>query len=103
MMTLYMIGGNTKPIVAIELLLKSKELTGKELLRKIFGPKQPVRFYLLVFVTAIISYIIPIFIGTSTIIAPLYIAVLSLPIMIVGGGLKEIGWRLIFNRTLKKR
>ena len=103
MMVLYMIGGNTKPIVAIVLLLKSKEMTGRELLRKIFGFKQPVRFYLLVFATAIISYIIPILLGTSTIVAPLYMAILALPIMIVGGGLEEVGWRLILQPNLEKK
>lgn len=103
MIALYIIGGNTKPIVAIILLLTSKQMTGRELLRKIFAIKQPLRFYLLVIMTAIISYLIPILMETSALVAPLYMALLSLPIMIIGGGLEEIGWRLILQPELEKK
>ncbi|GAE09217.1 hypothetical protein JCM10914_5569 [Paenibacillus sp. JCM 10914] len=71
-----MIGGNTIPIIAIILLLKLKEMTGKELIRKIFGFKQPIRFYIFIIIAAVVSYVIPIVMDTSTITAPLYIALL---------------------------
>ncbi len=103
MMILYMIGGNSKPIVAIALLLKSKEMTGRELWRKIFGFKQAIRYYIFVFAMVILSYSIPIFMGTASIIAPFYMAILALPIMIVGGGLEEVGWRLILQPNLEKK
>ncbi|GAB6929156.1 CPBP family intramembrane metalloprotease [Paenibacillus sp. JCM 10914] len=103
MLVLYMIGGNTIPIIAIILLLKLKEMTGKELIRKIFGFKQPIRFYIFIIIAAVVSYVIPIVMDTSTITAPLYIALLSLPIMIVGGGLEEVGWRLILQPNLEKK
>ena len=34
---------------------------------------------------------------------PLYVALLSFPIMIVGGGLEEIGWRGFLQPALQKR
>ncbi|MGE7091852.1 CPBP family intramembrane glutamic endopeptidase [Lysinibacillus sp. NPDC048646] len=34
---------------------------------------------------------------------PLYLALIELPIMIIGGGLEEIGWRGFLQPTLQKR
>ena len=34
---------------------------------------------------------------------PLYVALISFPIMIVGGGLEEIGWRGFLQPALQKR
>ena len=34
---------------------------------------------------------------------PLYVALISFPIMIIGGGLEEIGWRGILQPALQKR
>lgn len=103
MMFLYIIGGNTKPIVSIILLLKSKQITGKELIKKIFDFKQSLYLYFIVFISLAISYIIPILMGTSYFVAPIYLAILSIPVMIIGGGLEEIGWRMILQPNLENK
>ncbi|WP_165861312.1 CPBP family intramembrane glutamic endopeptidase [Paenibacillus paeoniae] len=41
--------------------------------------------------------------GSITYDFPIYIAVLSIPVLIIGGGLEELGWRYILQPFLETR
>jgi len=103
MMVLFLIGGNSESIMAVVLLLITKQMTGKQLLKTICSVNQPPRFYFLVFVTLFISYCIPVVMGSAAFIAPFYMAILSLPIMVIGGGLEEIWWRFIVQPYFERK
>jgi len=103
MMVFFLIGGNSESIMAVVLLLITKQMTGKQLLKTICSVNQPLRFYILVFVTLIISYCIPVIMGSATFIAPFYMAILALPIMVIGGGLEEIWWRFIVQPYFERK
>lgn len=103
MMILYILGGNMPPIIAIILLLKTRETPARKLFCTIFVLKQKPLYYLLVLAAVAVSYAIPFLFGAAHFTAPLYIALLALPLMILGGGLEEIGWRMILQPHLEKR
>jgi membrane protease YdiL (CAAX protease family) len=104
MMVPFVIGGNATAIVAIVLLLKSKQFTVKGLLKNIFDVAQSVKFYVLVLVGLIVYSGIPLITGRSTIYAPFYAALIAFPInLILGGGLEELGWRWLLQPALEKK
>jgi membrane protease YdiL (CAAX protease family) len=103
MMVLYLLGGNSESIMAVILLLVTKQMTGKELFRKLCGFYQPLRFYFLVFTMLFISFGIPVVMGSVTFIAPFYMAILSLPAMVIGGGLEEVWWRFIVQPYFERK
>ena len=102
-MILYLIGGNAPPVVAAILLLKSKTMTAKGFLKETFKIKQKLMFYLIAILFAALYYSIPLLFGAATISAPLYSIFLMFPVMIIGGGLEEIGWRYILQSNLEKK
>lgn len=103
MMLFYMIGGLSPTISAIALLLKAKQMTGRELVRTICDFRQSPLLYVIVIIIAILSYMIPMFMNKATVIAPLYMSVLLIPFNLIGGGLEEIGWRFFFQPALEKK
>jgi membrane protease YdiL (CAAX protease family) len=63
-----------------------------------------VKFYALVLAGLISVNAIPLVMGKSTIYAPFYAALIALPInLIFGGGLEELGWRLLLQPALEKK
>jgi len=103
MMLFYVVGAMSPAIVAIILTLKSKQMTGKKLVRTLCNFRQPLSLYLIIIVVAILYYIIPLIMNKATIIAPLYISIISIPLEVFGGGLEEIGWRFYFQPILEKK
>ena len=57
----------------------------------------------LIIVLAFISSYFPTLFGGATMQKPLYMAVLSFPMMIIGGGVEEIGWRGFLQPALQKK
>jgi len=57
----------------------------------------------LIIVLAFISSYLPTLFGGATMQKPLYMAVLSFPMMIIGGGVEEIGWRGFLQPALQKK
>jgi membrane protease YdiL (CAAX protease family) len=102
-MILYIIGGNSPPIIAIYLILSKKILSFKELLHEIFSFKQNILLYLLVFIFAVTIQIIPYCMGYLISSKPIYLVLVFIPVMIIGGGLEEIGWRFILQPSLEKK
>jgi membrane protease YdiL (CAAX protease family) len=72
-------------------------------LKSIVNPKHHIGWYLIVIGSAFIYFFLPVLFGAGTIERPLYIALLEFPIMIIGGGLEEIGWRGFLQPELEKK
>ena len=102
-LVLYLLGVLAPAIAACVVLTKDKEITAKQLIKKIFEIKQPIRMYLLVIGFAIIYFGVGVLTGLFEYKSPVYLSVLSLPIMIIGGGLEEVGWRFVLNPTLERK
>lgn len=91
-------------IIAISLKKKygSKE-EFRVFIKNIVNPRHHFVWYVLIVVLAFISCYLPTIFGGATMQKPLYVALLSFPIMIIGGGLEEIGWRGFLQPALQKR
>ncbi len=103
MMLFYAIGGLSPAIVAITLLLRSRQSTVKALFKRVFDFKQPPILYFIVICVAALMKIVPLLLGKAVQTAPFYMAILLIPYDMVGGGLEEVGWRFIFQPRLEKR
>ena len=102
---LFVIGAMAPAIAAFMILPKNNVITAKQLLKKTFSVKQPVVMYLLV-----IGFIVTYF-GIAVLTGlfeygydyPVYLSLVTFPLMILGGGLEEVGWRFVLNPALEKR
>lgn len=103
MMILYVIGGLMPTIVSIGITLRTKKISFKKLFRMIFQVKQPVKLYIAVLLSAYLPSFIFYGLGKAEVIAPLYMSILIIPFMVIGGGLEEIGWRMILQPALEKK
>jgi membrane protease YdiL (CAAX protease family) len=102
-MTLFIIGGNAPPIVAYFVLRQHGKITGfKSFIKEAFAIKQPLRAYIMVLLLTVSYFGIPALLGGITPNLPVYIAVLTIPIMVIGGGLEELGWRYLLQPSLEK-
>ncbi|PFD36453.1 CPBP family intramembrane metalloprotease [Bacillus cereus] len=103
-MILFVLGGIMPAIIEISLKKKygSKE-EFRDFIKNIVNPKLHLAWYILIIVLAFISCYLPAIFGGATVQKPLYVALLSFPIMIIGGGLEEIGWRGFLQPALQKR
>lgn len=103
-MIFYVIGGNAPPIIAYVVLKKAHKITGiKEFAKEAFAVKQKPLFYgiLLIFLT--LYFGVPAIMQGVSRGIPIYIGLLYLPLMILLGGLEELGWRYILQTSLEKR
>ncbi|EOO19907.1 CPBP family intramembrane glutamic endopeptidase [Bacillus cereus] len=103
-MILFVFGGIMPAIVAISLKKKygSKE-EFRVFIKNIVNPRHHFVWYVLIVVLAFISCYLPTIFGGAMMQKPLYVALLSFPTMIVGGGLEEIGWRGFLQPALQKK
>ncbi|MGG5738126.1 MULTISPECIES: CPBP family intramembrane glutamic endopeptidase [Bacillus cereus group] len=103
-MILFVFGGIMPSIIAISLKKKygSKE-EFRVFIKNIVNPRHHFVWYVLIVVLAFISCYLPTIFGGATMQKPLYVALLNFPIMIIGGGLEEIGWRGFLQPALQKR
>lgn len=105
---LLLLGGNVPAFYEIWLRKQgSSKAEYKAFLKNIINPKHPISWYLFIIIVILVNSIIqssiPTGIGKIVLKAPLYFAILSLPIMIIGGGFEEIGWRGFLQPSLEKR
>ncbi|MHB8062764.1 MAG: CPBP family intramembrane glutamic endopeptidase, partial [Ruminiclostridium sp.] len=97
--------GGIMPAIC-ELWLKKKygsKEDFKAFTKNILSPKHSVELYLLVIGSAFLFMFLPTLWGGATMKQPLYIALMEFPIMIIGGGLEEIGWRGFLQPELEKK
>lgn len=101
---LFLLGGFAPTIASYLSLKKEKRIKGfLEWLKNVFGLKQSLRSYLLlIFFVAL--YLFPQYIlcGGRPVMSFVEALVL-LPLMILGGGLEEAGWRYVLQPELEKK
>ncbi len=103
-MVLYMIGGNAPPIIAYMVLKQAGKIKSlKQFMGEIFAVKQKTKYYALVVAFLVLYFGIPALIHGVVKGAELYIGVSFIPVMILFGGLEELGWRYILQPSLEKR
>ncbi|MED1609970.1 CPBP family intramembrane glutamic endopeptidase [Bacillus paranthracis] len=103
-MILFVFGGIMPAIIAISLKKKyGSQEEFRSFIKNIVNPKHHFAWYILIIILAFISCYLPTIFGGATMQKPLYVALISFPIMIVGGGLEEIGWRGFLQPALQKR
>ena len=101
----WILGGLSPTIASYIVLKKNNEITDfRDWIKKIFTFKISIKFYiftiLLYLIIPIMYFLIPP--GLER-IEPIYVFFVSLPIMIIGGGLEEAGWRYILQSELDKK
>lgn len=75
----------------------------KDWLKKLFDVKQKFCFYAITILVIILSFVLQCMIVGFEIGMPIYSIVLLLPVMLIGGGLEEAGWRMILQPELEKK
>lgn len=102
-MILYIIGVVAPPIMSYIVLKKNHSISGiKEFIKIAFNLKaKPVHYAVLLCFLAVYFEVSAVMQGISS-GAKLYVAFLSIPIMILVGGLEELGWRYILQPELEK-
>ena len=101
---MHIIGGFS-PTIASYISLKRNGIVNnfKEWLKKIFDIKHNVGTYFLVILFALIYYLLGCLINGFKIGAPIFMILILMPMMLVGGGNEEVGWRMILQPELEKK
>lgn len=101
---LYLLGG-WSPTIASYLSLRSnhKVVDMKDWLKNIFDFRHNIFSYLMVVIMAIIFILFQCFISGYENGAPIFAIIVMIPMMLVGGGLEEAGWRYILQPELEKK
>lgn len=100
----FLLGGWSPTIASYFSLKCSGEITGmKEWLKNVFDFKHNVFSYFLVLILAIIFILPQCLISGYETGAPLPAILVMIPMMLVGGGLEEAGWRYILQPQLEKK
>lgn len=101
---LYALGGWSPTIASFFASKKNKRVAGfKEWIKKIFDFKHNVFSYVMVIVLAILFILPQCLISGYENGLPLYAIFVLIPIMLLGGGLEEAGWRHILQPELEKK
>lgn len=100
----YLLGGWSPTIASYLALKRNHKVTNiKEWLKNIFDLKQHIFSYLMVVIMAA-TFILPqCLISGYESGAPLLAIIVMVPMMLVGGGLEEAGWRYILQPELEKK
>ncbi len=93
------------PAMTSYILLKrsSKVNCLKEWLKNIFRLKSSIFHYFIVVFGVVLFYFLRIKISGLTEVQPFYMVFLLLPVMLVGGGMEETGWRYILQSEFNKK
>jgi membrane protease YdiL (CAAX protease family) len=101
----YILGGLSPAISSYIVLKKNNGVAGfREWIKNLFTVKIPVKFYGLVilFYSMMLVMFVLIPPGLEK-MEPVYVFFVSLPVMLIGGGLEEAGWRYILQPELDKK
>lgn len=103
-MIIFIIGGNAPPIAAYAVLRKEHKITNiKQFAKEVFTIKQKPGFYVVLIVFLVLYFGVPAVMKGVSSGAEFYVGLLSIPLMILFGGLEELGWRYILQPSLEKR
>jgi len=103
-MILFILGGVTPAICEIGLKKKySSREEFRSFIQNIKNPRHPFLWYIFTIGLAFAACFLPTLWGGASMENPLYLALIEFPIMIIGGGLEEIGWRGYLQPTLQKK
>lgn len=101
---MHLIGGFSPTIASFVSLKRAGKVNGfKEWLKKIFDLKHSAFTYVLVFGFVFVYYAIGCGVNGFEIGAPWFMALVLVPMMLVGGGNEEVGWRMILQPELEKK
>lgn len=103
-MVFFVLGGIMPAICGI--WVKKKYSTKEDyrvFIKSIISVKHHIIWYIMVIGLAFIFTFLPTLYGGAKMEHPLYMVLLGLPIMIIGGGLEEIGWRGLLQPALQKK
>lgn len=101
---MHIVGGFSPTIASyISLRRNNKVKNFKEWLKKIFDIKHNIGTYLLVVLFVLIYYLLGCLINGFEIGAPILMILVIAPMMLVGGGNEEVGWRMILQPELEKK
>lgn len=101
---MHIIGGFSPTIASYISLKKNNKVKNfKEWLKKIFDIKYDFYTYFLVVLFVFIYYFMGCTINGFEYGAPIFMIVLIAPMMLVGGGNEEVGWRMILQSELEKK
>ncbi|MBD5400002.1 MAG: CPBP family intramembrane metalloprotease [Treponema sp.] len=100
----YLLGGWSPTIASFFALKKNGGIANvKEWLKNVFDFKQTVVSYCMVVFFAVIFILPQCLISGYESRAPFFTILIMIPLMLVGGGLEEAGWRYILQPELEKR
>ena len=106
-MTIFVLGAFAPALSAIWLTKRNSEKKKYHaFLKNIINPKHHLLWYvfiiIVVLILSIVRRIVPYGVGDGIIKQPVYFTILYLPMMVIGGGLEEIGWRGFLQPRLEK-
>lgn len=100
----YLLGGWSPTIASYLSLKRNNEVKGiKEWLKNIFDFRHNIFSYLMTVIMAVIFILPQCLISGYENGAPLFAIIVMVPMMLVGGGLEEAGWRYILQPELEKK
>lgn len=100
----YLLGGWSPTIASYLALNRNNKVADmKDWLKNIFDFKHNIFSYLMVVIMAIIFILPQCFISGYESGAPIFAIIFMIPMMLVGGGLEEAGWRYILQPELEKK
>jgi membrane protease YdiL (CAAX protease family) len=100
----YLLGGLSPTIASFISLKKSNNILNfKDWSKNIFDFKHNIYSYLTVIILSVILISSQCFICGYEKGAPLFVVIFMIPMMIIGGGLEEAGWRYILQPELEKK
>ncbi len=101
---MHLIGGFSPTIASyISLKKHDKVKTFKEWISKIFDIRHNAVVYGIVALFVVIYYLLGCLINGFEIGAPFFMIIVLVPMMLVGGGNEEVGWRMILQPELEKK
>ncbi len=100
----YLLGGLSPTIASFLALKKNNQIVNfREWLKNIFDFRHNLKSYAMVAVLGTLSILPQCFISGYENGAPLFAIIFMIPMMLVGGGLEEAGWRYILQTELEQK
>lgn len=100
----YLLGGWSPTIASFFALKKNNKITDLKMwLKNVFDFKHNIVSYFMVVVLGILFILPQCFISGYESGAPLFAIIIMIPMMLIGGGLEEAGWRYILQPELEKK